>query len=112
MNEQFEKWLNSKDHGIWPTRQQVEFAEKAWNAAIESTKARCHDVDEFYRGVSAPDLTPEMSFGCHFRTENNFNDPWDECILDGPLDDDDLCDYARDNQINARVFCPHWKGVK
>ncbi len=48
MNEQFEKWLNSKDHGLWPTASEVEFAEIVWNAAIESTKTNVMPFESWW----------------------------------------------------------------
>ena len=82
-NDKFEEWLNSKDHGIWPTIREVEFARKAWNAGIETTKIK--------------------RFKCVYNCQL-----YDDCALD--LNGDETCD--RMHLVARREDCSRWREIE
>ena len=82
MNKEFEKWWASQGY-LWSPHK--EWAEKGWNAAIES-------------------MNPEKQFGCFYEINPNCK-PW-VCILDQRSE----CDFIPG--MVDRTKCEYWREVK
>ena len=91
IDDKFEEWLNSQDHGVWPTKREVDLARKAFIAGVESTK--------------------EKRFGCHI--DEKIGEVYFDCGFDHAKDPSVCPETERlRSEGKSKTACRYWREIE